>query len=109
MEFTEKIKNDWIAGMESGEYKKTDTHAELYRDGCFCALGVLCMTSGIVKKGDEDLLLFGSLNDFKPYEHLEDLLTENISSQVYRANDKNEGDNFAAAIKLVKGLETVKQ
>lgn len=107
MEFTEKIKKDWIAGMESGEYKKTD-NGSLYEDGCFCALGVLFMTSGIVKKGDEHLYFRQGVNGFKPYEHIENLLTENITAKVYRANDDNEGDNFAAAIELVKGLETVK-
>ncbi len=107
MEFTEKIKNDWIAGMEIGEYKKID-NGDLYRNDCFCALGVLFMTSGIVKKGDEYSCFIQGLNGFKPYKHLEDLLTRGITREVYRANDNNKGDNFAAAIKLVKGLETVK-
>jgi hypothetical protein len=67
------------------------------------------MTSGIVKKGDEHSCFVQGVNGFRPYEHIYELLTQKISSEVYIANDQNRGDNFAAAIELVKGLETVKQ
>ena len=35
-----EIFKKWIAALRSGKYKQTQFHMK--KDGCFCALGVLC-------------------------------------------------------------------
>ena len=101
MEFTKELKKDWITALESGDYEKTEV-AELYYDGCYCALGVFCMVSDIVK--DRNELLFDVANHL--YEKIDNYLTEDGCTSVYRANDRNEGDNFKAAIEAIKDLQT---
>jgi hypothetical protein len=101
MEFTKELKNDWITALESGDYEKTEV-AELYYDGCYCALGVFCMVSGIVKEGED--LVNGIMQE--PYNKIKKFITLDQVREVYSANDGNEGDNFKAAIEVIKDLQT---
>ena len=102
MEFTKELKKDWITALESGDYKKTET-GDLYNKGCYCALGVLCMVSGIVKEGEDLVYDY----EVKPYLQMEQVLTLSQVRDVYRASDNNEGDNFKAAIEVIKDLQTI--
>ena len=103
MEFTKELKNDWITALESGDYKKTEA-AELYNDGCYCALGVFCVVANLVKHHDE--FLYRNKGSVGLYEKMEEYLTEDGYKSVYRANDSNTGDNFKAAIEAIKDLQT---
>jgi hypothetical protein len=101
MEFTKQLKKDWISALESGVYKKSES-ANLYYNGCYCALGVFCMVSGIVKEGRD--LLNGIVE--RPYDEIDKFITRNQVIDIYLANDGNEGDNFKAAIEVIKNLQT---
>jgi hypothetical protein len=101
MKFTKQLKNAWISALESGDYKKSES-ANLYYNGCYCALGVFCMVSGIVKEGQD--LVNGIMQE--PYTKINEFITDTQVLDIYLANDRNEGDNFKAAIEVIKTIET---
>lgn len=100
--FTQEIKDNWIANLESGNYKQGFSQLYVKRDNSFCCIGVL----GHVTKGlDNDY----KENEKNPYDFLQRTIGEPAMTILYETNDEDSDNteyprDYSNVIDLVKAL-----
>lgn len=109
MEFTKKIKTDWLNALKSGKYNKGRFSLKRVNDNVIqhCCLGVLCevIPELSISPAGYNVVENNQITD--GYLPLSKLLGRHHINNLYTINDRYNNDNYSHVIPLIEAIPTV--